>query len=236
MDYTKLIIEYLNSNRFSTTEVADAIGKTGAIPSLYPVSTANYVVGKANCLFTSHGSNYELHCQLDKIEAGDIALVFTKYCDGQAIFGDIVAKYMLDVRNAKAIVTQGAMRDIDELKERDYPVWCSNVTPIGCINKPTSVFPYEEKESLLFKYNNAILVCDECGVVAIQSKYHTQHTIDRLKALRLQEAVWNYCIDTLGWNTERTICYKDYLNHMNLLPEHLQLQLDLLKCDFTSPP
>lgn len=236
MSISETLIEYIRENRFSTTEIADSLSKTGAIPKLFPVCKGSYAVGLARCLFTANGSNFYLHEQLDLIQPGEIALVFSKYCEGQAVFGDIVAKYMLSVRRAEGIVVQGEMRDATELAERNYPLWCNGYTPIGCINKPTSPFPWEDQEALELRYTNAILVCDDCGVVAIPKEHHNLAMKDRLEGLRLQEEVWNFCIDELGWNTERTICAKDYLNHLDLLPEAYREKEHLLRINFATKP
>ena len=236
MSYPSKLVEFIYRNRFSTTEIADSLGKTGNIPRLQPVLNGAYKVGVAKCIFTANGSNYYLHEQLDSIGEGDIVLVFTQYCDGKAVFGDIVAKYILDVRKAEGIVVQGDMRDLSELKSRKYPVWCSGFTPIGCVNKATSPFPYEDRESLEVKYNGSILICDDCGVVAIPIKYQTERMMRRLEGMRLQEDVWNYCIDELGWNTVQTICDKEYLQKPELLPSKYRDKLDLLRINFASEP
>jgi len=147
-----------------------------------------------------------------------------------------VAKYMLDVRKAKGIIVQGLMRDVNELRARKYPVWCAGYTPIGCVNKPTTPFAYEDRDALETRYGGCILVCDDCGVVAIPEKYQTEKMLRRLEGMRLQEDVWNYCIDELGWNTDRTICDKDYLNKPELLPAKYRDRLDLLQIKFGKEP
>ncbi|MBU2971744.1 RraA family protein [Pseudoalteromonas sp. C2R02] len=236
MDYTSKLISYLQKHKFSTTEIADSLGKTGEIPSLLSITGDQYIVGKARCLFTANGTNYYLHEQIPNIEEGEIALVFTKHCEGMAIFGDIVAKYILEIKKAAGIVTQGAMRDIDEIRDRKYPIWSIGQTPIGCINKPTMPYPYEEKNTLLHKYDGCILVCDDCGVVAIPKEYHNQEMLYRLTAMKAQEEVWNYCLDELKWDTVQTICNKEYLKHPELLPQKYQDKLELLQTNFATEP
>lgn len=38
MEYSNQIIEFINSNRVSTTEVADALGKSGVVPKVQPIN------------------------------------------------------------------------------------------------------------------------------------------------------------------------------------------------------
>ena len=46
MDIGEKILDYLVRNRVSTTEVADALGKTGVLPGLIPVNRGHYRAGK----------------------------------------------------------------------------------------------------------------------------------------------------------------------------------------------
>ncbi len=236
MNFYQELKDYIEKEKMSSTEIADAMGKTGAIPHLHPVSEADFVIGKMRCLFTANNSNYYLHTQLDLIEEDEVVVVFTEGCENKAIFGDIVCKYMLEVKKAKAVVVQGFMRDIDVIKERNYALWCQGYTPIGCFNRETSPYPYEKKNIKMQKYAGSLVVCDATGVVSIPECYFNQSMLNRLKGLRLQEEVWNYCISDLGWNTDRTICKKDYLNHMDKLPKRFQDNEELLRIKFGAEP
>ena len=46
MDITEKIIDYIQTNKVSSTEVADCLGKTGAIPNVYPVNPGQFRAGK----------------------------------------------------------------------------------------------------------------------------------------------------------------------------------------------
>jgi len=163
----------------------------------------------------------------------------TEIADSLSKTGDIPLLYPAvegSYAKAKGIIVQGLMRDVNELRARKYPVWCAGYTPIGCVNKPTTPFAYEDRDALETRYGGCILVCDDCGVVAIPEKYQTEKMLRRLEGMRLQEDVWNYCIDELGWNTDRTICDKDYLNKPELLPAKYRDRLDLLQIKFGKEP
>lgn len=55
-------------------------------------------------------------------------------CD-KAIFGDLVSKYILLYKRAKAIVINGILRDIPDLIKENYPIWLNGKSPIGCVNR-----------------------------------------------------------------------------------------------------
>ena len=45
MDIREKIIEYIRTNKVSTTEVADCLGKTGVIPDVMPINRGQFRVG-----------------------------------------------------------------------------------------------------------------------------------------------------------------------------------------------
>ena len=52
MDYTNNIIDFCNNNRVSTTEVADALGKSGVIPNVLPLNSGLHKESEKLDVFT----------------------------------------------------------------------------------------------------------------------------------------------------------------------------------------
>ena len=57
MNWSEKIIEFCLSNRVSTTEVADALGKAGVLPKVQPINTNFYRVGPVKTVFTAQESH-----------------------------------------------------------------------------------------------------------------------------------------------------------------------------------
>ncbi len=103
----------------------------------------------------------------------------------------VVAKYLLLYVQANAIVCSGKMRDAGALLRENYPVWCNGITPIGCFNKkPKRAFDPLIIQEQRAKYDEAIAVCDDCGVVTIPKELHTKEFLDKLIAIEEQEDIW----------------------------------------------
>lgn len=208
----KEIIELIEDNKISTTEVADALGKVGWLENIHALNCGIFKVGEVAMVYAVNNSNYEVHKQLsEKDVAGKILFVYNVNCD-RAIFGDLVSKYVLLYKRAKAIVVNGMLRDAHTLKKEKYPIWLSGVSPIGCVNYPNGdgIAP-ELLESLRKQYDGAIMVCDDSGVVLIP-KHRIENTlVDRLKFIEYQEDIWFYCLDTLKMSTYDIVCNKAYL-------------------------
>ena len=207
------IIEYIMKNRVSTTEVADCMGKSGAVENVLPLTSRHFAVGEVQYVYAIQESNWTVHEDLEKY-APENKIVFIDAIDvnGRAVIGDIVSKYILLYQGNKAIVCTGKMRDAHYLIKENYPIWCSGVSPIGCFNKPVDKTDYQSiiDERLEF-YQGAIAVCDDSGVVVIPKDLHTEEFNHKLEQIELQEDIWYDCIDRKKWSTFKTICLKDYL-------------------------
>lgn len=228
MSLQKEIIDYCKRNRVSTTEVADAMGKSGVFTRVTPVTPNQYRIGPVRCVFTANESNYAVHEQVRDVQEGEVVIIFAHNCDGRAIIGDLISKYVLLYRGAVAIVVQGLLRDAAALKRDNYAIWAEGYYPLGCFNKPTDPYPAELEAEIRAKYDGGVAVCDDGGVTVIPSGSVDESMLRKLQRIEMQEDIWFYCLDTLKWDTKKIVCEKAYLKETNLLSSvHLQ-QLDEL--------
>ena len=72
MTIKEQILDFLRTQKMSTEEVSDALGKTGCIEGLYPVNNGHYAVGEVQYVYAHNNSNYSIHEQIRDIEAGKI--------------------------------------------------------------------------------------------------------------------------------------------------------------------
>jgi len=222
----KEAIALINDNRISTTEVADVLGKTGCIDGILPINSGQYFVGEAVFIYALNNSNWEVHEQLHHLDLQDkIVYVHGIDCD-RAIFGDLVSKYILLYKKAKAIVINGKARDAHTLKKEKYPIWTTGVSPIGCINiKNETPIDKELYDSLKNKYDGGIMVCDDSGVVLIPKDKIDISLVDKLNFIEYQEDVWFFCLDTHKMSTYEIVCEKQYLTRKGLLDEKQLIEL-----------
>ena len=206
------IIDYLIRNRVSTTEVADCLGKTGAISNVLPCNSGYYKAGRIKWVFAYNESNWMLHSQIQDLEEDSIVFVDTLDCGDRAIFGELVSKYILLYHRCKAIVVKGKVRDAAALIREKWPIWCSGYTPVGCFNiKPDKeADPRWVKERKGF-FDDAIAVCDDCGVVVIPKENINEDFLNKLQQIEDQEDIWFDRLDHYKENTFQIVCEKKYL-------------------------
>tara|TARA_B100001057_G_C22568884_1_gene840345 strand:- start:118 stop:819 length:702 start_codon:yes stop_codon:yes gene_type:complete len=229
MNIKEKIIDYCVKNRISTTEVADALGKKGVYDGIKPMIQGKYCVGEINTVFAGFKSNYQIHEKIREIKDGSIVMIFTHNCENRAVIGDLISKFLILYRGAKAVIVDGLVRDIASIKRENFPVWSKGYTPLGCHNRKTELFPLEKQKEIEESYNGAIAVCDDGGVTIIKNHFINQSTLDNLAKIEMQEDIWFYCLDTLKWDTKQIVCDKKYLTQKDLLPKAYLKSLEELK-------
>jgi 4-hydroxy-4-methyl-2-oxoglutarate aldolase len=213
MEMKEKIINYIKQNRVSTTEVADCLGKSGALEGVVPLNPHHFAVGEIQYLYAIQDSNWTVHEDLDREPAREkIVMIDALDVHGRAVIGDIVSKYILLYLGNCGIVCTGKMRDAHILLKENYPIWCNGVSPVGCFNKQVDKLEFvEEIEKRKDHYQGAIAVCDDSGVVVIPKGFISEEFYNRLVAIEEQEDIWYDCIDRRKWSTYKTICLKEYL-------------------------
>lgn len=225
-----VIIDQIRRNKISTTEVADVLGKTGHIPGPLPLIEGQHKVGEVEFVYAWNKSNWEVHEQLAEIEEEKFIYVHGIDCENRAIFGDLVSKYIMLYKNAVGIVVNGLMRDAHTLIKEKYPIWCTGVSPIGCTNTKNETSPDPKiLDKLRNRFQDAIFVADDSGVVIIEKDQINQKLIDGLEHIELQEDIWFFCMDTHKMNTYEIVCEKRYLKEKGLISNERLKKLANLK-------
>ncbi len=210
-DIKDKIIEYIKKNRVSSTEVADCLGKVGAVKSVKPISSKKFVVGNVFWVYAYNESNWEVHEQVQYASEDDVVFVQNFDCGDRAIFGELVAKYLLLYKQASGIVVKGTLRDAAALIKEEWPIWCEGFNPVGCFNRKNDV-PLDESviEKHRNMYNGSIAVCDDTGVVIIPKENINEEFYEKLKFIEDQEDIWFDCMDRLKMSTYEIVCLKKY--------------------------
>ena len=207
------IIEYIKRNKVSTTEIADCLGKTGAIEGVKAINQGMFVVGPVRYIYGHTESNWPIHEQARYVQKDEVVIMDGIQVNNRALVGELVSKFVILYQMAGAIVALGNMRDANDLLKNRYPVWCKGFNPIGCFNK--EVEETEEIREIVEQrkqyYDGAVAVCDDTGVVIIPRDKLTEEFYQKLEFIELQEDTWFDCIDRKKWDTYDTVCKKRYL-------------------------
>src|SRR6185312_9741611 len=99
------------------------------------------IAGSAVTARCTPGNNLMMHKALLLAEPGDVLVVAGGEPSG-AQWGYLAAVYA-EQKGLAGVVVHGAIRDVDVLRERRYPVWCTEIAPShpekrsgGSVNAP----------------------------------------------------------------------------------------------------
>jgi len=205
------IVDKLQRNRISSTEVADCLDKSGAIPRVRALNRGHHRVGPVFWTYAYNESNWEFHEQIRNVPKGSVVVTETFDCGERAVYGNLLSKFLILYRQASALVTCGLLRDVPHLLKENWPVWMEGQTPMGCFNRrnttPLDAAILAERSSF---YAGALAVCDDTGVVVIPGASVNEEFLKKLDWIEEQEDTWFDCIDRKKWDTFETVCLKRY--------------------------
>ena len=175
--------------RSESAQVADAQGGGGAldarIQALPAIPFERTIAGPALTCETGPADVLAAVAALDLAQPGDVLLIATGGWTGTASIGDLFAGA---ARNAgvAAIVTDGAVRDVDGLARAGVPIFAAGLTPAspaasgpGSIGLPV-VIGGRRVDS------GDIVVCDRTGVVVVPREHAEETAASLERVLRLE--------------------------------------------------
>lgn len=206
------ILKYVLRNRVSTTEIADCLGKSGAIEGVAAVNRGHFRAGYIRYIYGHSESNWSIHDQARSVQEGDVVFMDGINVNNRALVGELVTKYLILYREAAAIVALERLRDANDIIKQNYPVWCKGFTPVGCFNR--DIEESREVQTIVAErkalYDGALAVCDDTGVVVVPKNLINKEFYQKLELIEQQEDIWFNCIDFKKWSTFDTICLKRY--------------------------
>lgn len=116
------------------SNTADVMGRSCAMhPHIHLVSKPKeqMMVGPAYTVKARAGDNLALHAALNLCREGDVLVVSNEEDDSRSLIGEIMMSYLRYTKKAAGIVLDGPIRDIDEIGQWDFPVYCTGTTPGG---------------------------------------------------------------------------------------------------------
>ena len=89
------------------------------------------MVGPAFTVKCRAGDNLTLHAALNLCQEGDVLVVSNEEDNTRALMGEVMMAYLRYTKKIAGIVLDGPIRDIDEIGQWDFPVYCTGTTPGG---------------------------------------------------------------------------------------------------------
>jgi 4-hydroxy-4-methyl-2-oxoglutarate aldolase len=117
--------------RLGVATVHEAQGKTGLVDiPLVQVVPGSRVAGCARTALCANGDNLMVHAAVAHAEPGDVLVLTMPDPTPVALIGDLLATQALD-QGVVAMLVDGAVRDVEELRELGLPIWARYVRAQG---------------------------------------------------------------------------------------------------------
>jgi regulator of RNase E activity RraA len=153
--------------------VTDARKRVGAIGGLQPVKPQHKIAGPALTVALSIDDLVDCMPVLARAQAGDVIVLACHGTQRTAMWGALMSTLSQQVGVAAGIV-DGAIRDVDEIRDLDFPVWYRGTVPRP---SPTAVHNRTEPVQVNVPVvvdgqviePGDILIADENGIATVPS-------------------------------------------------------------------
>ncbi|AXV39687.1 RraA family protein [Methanobacterium sp. BAmetb5] len=175
----------------TTSQISDALknltGEYGVVPGVKPIKDNLKVSGRIITVKTQQDDWGTSLKAVETSSKGDIIFIA---CDGDevGVWGEMFSKYAQE-KGVQSTVVYGAMRDVEAVRELDYPVFSRSIVPHagtpraeGEINIPI------ECGEVTVKTGDWIFG-DDCGVVVIQAEILDPVIQESLKIKKTEEEI-----------------------------------------------
>lgn len=110
---------------------SDVMDRLNAMEAaISPVSSRTELAGTAVTVDCMVGDNLLPHKAIEIAEPNDVLVIDAQSHEDTAVWGDIMTQACVK-RDIAGVVIDGAIRDVREASDRDFPIFCRETVPAG---------------------------------------------------------------------------------------------------------
>ena len=114
-------------NRVSTPNISDAMHRKGAMRSIHSICQGIKTVGRAVTVQTFEGDWAKTVEAIDVAEEGDVIVIYNG-SPHVASWGELATLSCIN-KGVAGVVIDGAVRDVDDIRRLNFPVFATSITP-----------------------------------------------------------------------------------------------------------
>ena len=111
--------------------LGDAMNRAGIMAAaIKPIATGTRLAGQARTVSAMAGDKNIIHAAIPHMRAGEVLVVDAARVEDVAVWGEIMSQSAMQ-RGVAGLVLDGAIRDVEAIRELGFPVYCRAVVPRG---------------------------------------------------------------------------------------------------------
>lgn len=190
--------------------VYEASGREGLIDvQLHQVIPGSRAAGPARTVRCGQGDNLMVHAVMDRAQPGDVLVLTMPEPEPVALIGDLLVTQAKE-RGVAALLVDGAVRDVSDLRELGVPVWArwirvrgATKDTVGALDEPVEVggTTIRPGDHVVLDDDGAVVVRGErLDAVLAASRERLEN--ERVKRAKLQAGELSYDLDGLRARVE----------------------------------
>jgi 4-hydroxy-4-methyl-2-oxoglutarate aldolase len=170
---------------FDTATLFESAAQPGSMgPEIRPLAAGYRIAGPALTVACPPGDNLMLHAALAEARPGEV-LVAQCHDAGYGVWGEVLATSAM-ARGVAALIIDGAVRDVDAMRAKGFPVFARGTALRGAAKKRRGLLRQAISCGGLLVWPGDMVIADDSGIVVL-SPAEVAGTLERAAARQAKE-------------------------------------------------